>query len=235
MGSEMLDIKMVMGSIAFLTPIPVKGDVEKLRRNLWIFPYTAILIGLIISIPSTIWHYFTIDIRFLTIVFYLIAEGINHVDGLADFGDALFAPENRKKEALKDTVTGTGGIVTVLIYLIIAYHTLFSASVIQIIFSQTVAKYSMLLLMATSRPGWQGMASYMMEFVGSRDLIIGILPIVVVGYFVGVGAISTLLFAVLFVFILKKYSESKFGGINGDIIGTVNCITFISTLSILTF
>ncbi len=225
---------MISSSIAFLTPIPVKGDVEKLRRNLWVFTYTAVIIGLIIAIPDFVRQHLGVDIRFLAIAFYIAAEGINHIDGLIDFGDAIFAPESRKREALKDTNTGAGGIAVAIIYFILLYHALQNVDAVQVIFSQIAAKYSMLLIMAASRPCWGGMASYMMEFAGLRDLIFALPPVAVAGYLTGVKTVCALFFAILLVFAVKRYSDMKFGGINGDVIGATNCLTFLSSLLIFT-
>jgi len=221
---------MLGSSIAFLTTIPIKGGVEKLRRNLWTFTYTAVLIGLIVSIPDFLRQYIGLDIRFLAVALYIAVEGINHIDGLIDFGDSLFAPESRKKEALKDTNTGAGGIAIAILYLILLYHSLQFSSAMQIIFAQIAAKFSMLLLMVTSKPSWEGMASYMMEFAGLKDLLIALPPLIVAGYLVGLNSLYAIAVTILVVLILKGYSEKKFGGINGDIIGSANCIAFLFSL-----
>lgn len=225
----------MLGSISFLTTLPVKGDVEKLRRNLWIFTYTAIFIGLVIAIPDFIRWYAGIDLRFLAVVLYVAIEGINHIDGLIDFGDALFAPENRKREALKDVNTGAGGIAMAVIYFLLLYHILQLSDAFQIIFSQIVAKFSMLLLMVISKPCWEGMGSYMMEFAGYRDLILASPPLFIAGYLAGVNSVFAFVLTLVVVLMLKSYSEKKFGGVSGDIIGAANCITFVSSLILLKF
>lgn len=225
----------MLGSISFLTTLPFKGDVEKLRRNLWTFTYTAIFIGLVIAVPDFVRRYAGIDLRFLAVVLYVAIEGINHIDGLIDFGDALFAPENRKREALKDTNTGVGGIATATIYFLLLYHILQLSDAFQIIFSQTVAKFSMLLLMVISKPCWEGMGSYMMEFAGYRDLILAVPPLLVVGYMAGMNSVFAFILALAVVLMLRSYSEKKFGGVSGDIIGATNCITFVSSLILLKF
>ncbi len=218
-------------SISFLTTIPAGGNVENLRGNLWLFPYTAILIGLIVSLPHLVESY--LDIRFLAVVFYVAAEGINHIDGLADFGDAVFAPKSRKSEALKDLNTGAGGITVVVVYLILLYELLMRASVWGIVLSQVLAKYSMLLIMFSSKPSWKGMAAYMMEKISAKDVFIGFLPVVVIGYFLGWKSIVALLISIITTLALKKYSEKHFNGVSGDVVGSANCITFVSVLAVL--
>lgn len=223
-------IDAVRAAISFLTTIPVGGDVENLRKNLWLFPYTAILIGLIISIPHLVRAY--ADVRFLAIVFYIAVEGINHIDGLADFGDALFAPKSRKKEALKDLKTGAGGIAVVVIYLILLYELLMRANVWEIILSQVLAKFSMLLIMFSSTPSWEGMAAFMMEKISARDMIIGFLPVLAFSYILGWMSAAAFFVSLIITFALKKYSERHLGGVNGDIIGSANCLTFVSALTV---
>ncbi|WP_202319283.1 adenosylcobinamide-GDP ribazoletransferase [Archaeoglobus neptunius] len=226
---------MLGDALSFLTTIPVRGDVEVLRRNLWMFPYAAIVIGLVTAIPAIVYRYAGLDIRFLAVAFYVAIEGINHIDGLADFGDALFAPESRKMGALKDLNTGTGGVVTLAIYFILLFHILARAEFVEIVFSQVVAKYSMILIMFASKPSWEGMASYMMEFTSLRDVAAGAIPLIALSYFTGIKSVYALFFAFVAVFLLKRYSEAKFGGINGDVIGAANCITFVLSLITLEF
>jgi len=224
-------IEAVRASVSFLTTIPLGGDVEDLRKNLWLFPYTAILISLIISIPYLIRDY--VDVMFLAVVFYLAVEGINHVDGLADFGDALFAPEGKKRDAIKDLNTGTGGVAVVVIYFLMLYSLLLQSGLWEIMLSQVLAKYSMLLLMFTSKPSWEGLGSYFMEGISFRDILIGSFPAVLLCYKIGVVSAFAVAIALALVLSLKIYSEKHFGGINGDVIGSANCLTFVASLAVL--
>lgn len=224
-------IEAIRASISFLTTIPLGGDIEKLRKNLWLFPYTAVLVSLVVSIPYLIRDF--VDVRFLAVVLYLAVEGINHVDGLADFGDALFAPKSKKRDAIKDLNTGTGGVAVVVIYFVMLYSLLSQSGLWEILLSQVLAKYSMLLLMFTSRPGWEGMASYFMEKISIRDVLIGALPVVLVCYKIGAESVVAVTFVFVAVVFLKRYSEKHFGGINGDVIGSANCLAFVTSLALL--
>jgi adenosylcobinamide-GDP ribazoletransferase len=225
-------IKAIRSAISFLTTLPLGGDVEELRKNLWLFPYAAILIALIVSVPHFIRNF--VDIRFLALVLYLGAEGINHVDGLADFGDALFAPKNRKREAIKDLNTGAGGVAVVVVYFLLLYTLLYRSDFWEIALSQVLAKYSMLLLMLLSRPSWDGMGSYFMGKISSKDVFIGAVPVVLLCYKVGIESLAALASGFAVVLLLKAYSEKHFGGVNGDVIGSANCLTFAASLSALT-
>ncbi|MCS7135418.1 MAG: adenosylcobinamide-GDP ribazoletransferase [Archaeoglobaceae archaeon] len=215
-------LEILKSSIGFLTTLPVKGDVEVLRRNLWIFPFVGLFLGFLISIPA----FFGLGV--LCIILYIALEGINHVDGLADFGDAFFAPRERKIVAIKDLQTGVGGVVFLCIYFIVLYHSFLRVGVFEIFISQILAKFSMLFLLTTSKAPWDGMGAYFMEFANKKDLIIGAIPLSLV--FLALESLIALIFALFITVCLKYYSNSRFGGVNGDVIGAANCITFASAL-----
>jgi len=217
-------IEAFRSSISFLTTIPLGGDVESLRKNLWVFPFTAILIGSVVAIPGFF------NAGFLAIVFYVAIEGVNHIDGLADFGDALFAPKDRKKRALKDLNTGAGGITVVLVYLILLHEFLSKSNFWEILFSQIAAKFAMVLLMFVSKPAWEGLGAFMMEKVSAKDILLGFIPLALFGLKVWPESVLSILSLIFVVIFLKKYSEKHFGGINGDVIGSANCLTFVSSL-----
>jgi len=220
MGSTALEI--LKSSIGFLTTLPVKGDIEVLRRNLWIFPYTGLILGALISIPALI------GLGILCLILYIALEGINHVDGLADFGDAFFAPKDKKRQAMKDVQTGTGGLAFLCIYFVLLYHGFLHVDTFEILISQIFAKFSMLLLLTTSKPSWEGMAAYFMEFARKRDMLFGAIPLTLA--VLEPKSLVALAFALLITFCLKYYSNSRFGGVSGDIIGAANCLAFASTL-----
>lgn len=215
-------LEILKSSIGFLTALPVKGDIEVLRRNLWIFPFVGIFIGSIIAIPALL------GLWILCILFYVAVEGVNHLDGLADFGDAFFAPENRKKIALKDVNIGTGGVVFICVYFLLLFYSFQKLEVLEIISAQILAKFSMLLLLVTSKPAWQGMGAFMMEFAKKRDLAIGAFPLMIV--FLKLSTLVSLFFTVLISILMRNYAERKFGGVSGDIIGACNCVSFATSL-----
>ncbi|MCS7121777.1 MAG: adenosylcobinamide-GDP ribazoletransferase [Archaeoglobaceae archaeon] len=211
-------------AISFFTTIKLDGDFESFRRNLWLTPFVGILIGLIVSIPKIF------DIphsQFFCLLIYVAVEGINHIDGLADFGDAFFAPKDRKKKALKDLNLGAGGVIFVSMYFLSLYHFLRYVEFEDLIFSQFLAKYVMLLFLVFSKPAWEGMASELMKFSKKRDVFVGFLPFF---FFLDQEKILILIISIIIFLLIKKYSEINFGGVNGDVIGASNCITFSTSL-----
>ena len=168
----------------------------------------------------------------------MAVEGINHIDGLSDFGDAIFAPKDRRFQALKDTKTGVGGTVVVCIYIFTLMQAFMNLkSVVAIVNSQIMAKFGMLLLLTTTKPLWRGLASCMMEFASLRDLVIGfiimsILTAVCSLVYTDVIVINLILLILAFAY--RLFVVKVFGGVNGDLIGALNCITFASGLLLAT-
>ena len=188
------------------------------------------IVGLFISAAAILEKHFLVTPVFVVLAYFFI-EGINHFDGLVDFGDAVFAPKNRKTEALKDTKIGAGGTAFALVYVLILFQDFTLADVQDIIFSQILAKYSMLVAIIFSKPAWEGMASYMMRFAGKKDILLGS-AIVALFMIIDTSIIECLAATLLITFIVVKYSEKNFGGINGDVLGALNCIVFATSLGI---
>uniref|UniRef100_A0A7J2TI83 Adenosylcobinamide-GDP ribazoletransferase n=1 Tax=Archaeoglobus fulgidus TaxID=2234 RepID=A0A7J2TI83_ARCFL len=220
-------LEILKSSISFLTTIPLKGDIEVLRRNLWIFTFAGTLIGFLISIPSIL------GLWILCLFLYVAIEGINHIDGLADFGDAFFAPREKKMTAMKDVKIGAGGLTFICLYFLVLYYSFQRVEFLEIVFSQTIAKFSMLLLLTTSKPAWNGLGAYMMEFARKRDLFFGSLPLLISA--LKPSLIIPALFSILITIAIRRYSEKNFGGVSGDVIGASNCISFASALLICSF
>ena len=234
-------MKVLKGGIGFFTQIPIGRDpesFESLRRNLWILPIIGLISGFVIALPS----YFLalLNIEFIAVLLYILVEGINHIDGLADFGDSVFASNNKKFEALKDTKLGSGGVIFIVFYLVIlffSFQSIRAEIIYAIILSQVCAKTAMLVLLTTSKPLWEGLASTMMEFASKRDLVVGVLIAILIFAFIALHTnfriFLVFISSIVVVVFYRAYVNKKFKGVNGDIIGALNCIVF--ALSILIF
>ena len=235
-------MKALAGGLGFFSRIPIGCDAESyesLRKNLWILPIIGIILGTIIATLAYPLSYIDgVVIGVLIVIIYLAVEGINHIDGLADFADSIFAPEHKKFDALKDLKTGVGGVTAICLYFLSLTASLTNLNgielIIAIINSQMMAKFGMLLLLTTTKPLWDGLASSIMEYASKEDLYKGFSIIIVIStvfsliYF-RVIVINLALLAICIFYralVLRKY-----GGINGDIVGALNCIVFASGLS----
>jgi len=232
-------VKSLRAALSFFSTLPAgKGyeDYDVLRRNLHVIPLAGAVIGVLIASITALISFFAPKLTFLGVIVYLAFEGINHVDGLADVGDALFAPRHRRKDVLKDVRVGAGGVVFVVVYLLLlfqAFRSLNLADMISaVVLSQTSAKFSMLFLITTSKPLWEGMASSIMEFADTRHLIGGFLFLLAI--YASFAALSGNLLVIaahfflslLAIFLIRAAAHRIFGGVSGDIFGASNCIVF---------
>ena len=236
-------MKALIGGLGFFSRIPTGSDAESyesLRKNLWILPIVGVILGTIIAIIAYLLSYIDgIVIGVLMVVIYLAIEGINHIDGLADFADSIFAPEHKKFDALKDLKTGVGGVTAVCLYLLALSVSLSNLNGIELILaiinSQMMAKFGMLLLLTTTKPLWNGLASNIMEYANKADLYKGFSVIIAISAIFSIlcfKVIVTNLALLAICIFYRTFVLRKYGGINGDIVGALNCILFASGLSI---
>jgi len=224
-------VKSIAGAIGFFTTFPIGRDArsfEALRRNLFILPVAGLFAGVVIGALSYLFA--SVGVGFLAILAVLAVEGINHVDGLADLGDAMFVENARKKEVLKDTKTGVGGCILICLYLLTIAFSAERMGAFQLFLAlitlEVSAKFAMLLLLSTSKPLWDGLAKTIMEFADRKQAFAGFIIstailIPVQQFF---PAIQIFLFSIALVLVYRAYVIRAFGGINGDITGALNCI-----------
>ncbi len=228
-------MELLKASLSFFSTIKVRGDFEKLRNNLWIIPIAGFIIGIAISLIS--YPLFYLKIGFLSVITYIAIEGINHIDGLADFFDSYFAPNDKKLKALKDLQMGSGGVLSIVIYItILAYS--FSKLKIEdyffaIILGQVLAKQGMLHLMLSSKPLWNGLASEFMKGLKKRDYFSYLFTfslIFLLSCFNLKKPMECLVAYFITLYLFKLYVNRKYGGINGDMLGALNCIIFAGVI-----
>ena len=114
----------------WLSTIPVgisMEGIEALMRHVYVFPLVGLALGAILgavayiagqALPANL-------VAIVVIVAIYKLCGINHIDGLADFGDGVIAHGSREKkvQAMKDVSLGTGGAVFIAVILLAAFAT----------------------------------------------------------------------------------------------------------------
>ncbi|HDD31728.1 MAG TPA: adenosylcobinamide-GDP ribazoletransferase [Thermococcus litoralis] len=222
--------------IPFMTRVPIKGDFEKARNEIWSFPLLAILTS---SLPTLI-LYLNLPLRNLLAVLSLyFIMGLLHLDGLADFADGIMTKGDRERKikAMKDLNTGIAGIFAVVMVLFVQVYSLSYVPFYALFLAELNSKYVMVLALATKKPFGKGLGAYFMEamnrgqlFVGSLIYIALLLPLVIYNQKVVFSVLGLLIGAYV-----TKLSLDNFGGLNGDCIGAIAEITRAGTLLILAF
>lgn len=161
-----------------------------LGKRLYLFPVIGAVIGLLIGGIGYLFRSVlppeAASVLIIASLYYL--TGINHLDGLSDFGDGFVAHGSREKkiDAMRDVSLGIGGVV----FCVIAVLGLFAAIsgilgldpagagyrfLAVIIAAEVSAKQAMLTISAFGKSIHPGLGSIMIDETGPREFAIGLL------------------------------------------------------------
>jgi adenosylcobinamide-GDP ribazoletransferase len=238
-------------SIAFLTVFPVGMDTDGVAQAasyMPLFPFIGMLIGLIVGIG--VWLLEMIFPQLLSAMIgmglLLLINGVQHMDGLLDFGDGLMFHGSRsgKLKVMRDPTTGAGGFalgVVVLLVTVFSIAAIPSAQIaLSLIVSEASAMLAMVLATAAGKSAHKGMNTIFVEAMhrqrGLRlsfsymiTLAVSLLALRSVGLIVVFGATLTALLMIV-------VSNRNFGGLTGDVLGATNEITrTVALLLVLVF
>lgn len=240
--------KSIVEIISFLTIIPIgklsKGiGLENISKNMFLFPFVGLLIGLL-TIPVVLISFYFFNqfvSAFIVIIFLIILTGIHHTDALADFADGIMVRGNKDKKynVMHDPRIGAAGAVAVsgyLIGMVIAISSITSLDrlMIAIILSEIVSKYSMVLQSHYCESAWEGYSSLFTKNMKSKKkmAIATIITIVLIALISNMSVIGLQIFIVGIIccFIVIYISKKNFGGITGDVMGATNEIVRLCSL-----
>jgi adenosylcobinamide-GDP ribazoletransferase len=213
-----------------------------------IFPLIGAAVGLLAGVV----------VRFLELVlptlaagciglgFLLLVNGVQHADGLLDFGDGVMfhGSLNEKLRIMRDPTTGAGGLclgVVILLTTVLSIGTLpTSFIVLGLTASEAAAKFSMVLATAIGKSAHKGMNTIFVErmhqhrglrlaFSYAIIVAISLFALKALGFVIVIGVTLTAL-------VMVMISNRHFGGITGDVLGACHEISrTISLLLILVF
>ena len=195
------------------------------------FPLVGLLIGGVLYLAASIVQSYLPSLPFifqasLLVLMWVWMTGGLHLDGVADFSDAMSSgvvERNKLLEIMKDPRCGAFGVVSVLGVLIlklvslswILQHSLFWALIIPVI-----ARGATLLWPIFSRPMSHGMAAHYFSdikpsiYVISYTVLLGGICL----FDWKAGLLGLIVSLVVFTYLFLKV-ESRLGGFNGDVLG----------------
>ena len=213
-------------------PVGISMDgVEALMSHVYVFPLVGIILGTIIGgsayLLSRIFPAPLTSVLLLVIIYKLC--GINHLDGLADFGDGVVAHGSHEKKvaAMKDVNLGTGG-AAFIVMILIAYFSIINTMPslllpFALLVAEVSAKQSMIAFAAFSTSLQKGFGQIMIERTGHKEFSIGLALSGAVSYFaLGPLGLAMLAASQLAAFYLVIVAKRNFGGATGDGIGATN-------------
>ena len=217
--------------LPFFTRIPVKGNFERVRGELWALPLLAPLT----SALGTLVLYLKLPLsNVLALLALYLTIGLLHLDGLADWADGVMVKGDREKKikAMKDLNTGIAGVFAVVMVLLLQVYSFQFLPFYALYLAELNSKFAMLLTLATKQPLGQGLGAYFMGGMSRRQLTIGtalyfllLLPVA----YIEPRSLSSLLGLLAGAYVVHL-SLKNFGGLNGDCIGAVAEITRAGTL-----
>ena len=235
--------------VAFLTIIPVGMDDDAIQQAacyMPIFPLIGALIGLLTGIFVWLLE-FTLQaliVGFLAVGLLLLLNGVQHFDGLLDFGDGLMChgPRKRKLRAMQDPRTGAGGLslgVVVLATTAVSVAALARPTVIVgILVSEAVGKFSMVLEAWVGKPAQQGLGSVFVKSMNGRHrnmrltaAFLSVLFVAVLGLR-GIGLLAVIAGTAASMLLLS-ISRKAFGGVTGDTMGATNELSRLVSLLVI--
>ncbi len=202
-----------------------------MMKHVYVFPLVGLVLGLILGAVALIasWALTPGLVAIVIIVAIYKLCGINHIDGLADFGDGVIAHGTieKKIQAMKDVNLGTGGGVFIAIILLAMYAILFSMPAallpLAIIASEVSAKQSMIAFAAFSRSLQKGFGQIMIERTGKKEFISGLaIAAAICAAVLGPLGLVILAASQVGAIYLVTVANRNFGGSTGDGIGASN-------------
>jgi len=231
------------GGFGFLTRLPVghDGDAwEAFRTTPVAFPIVAYVVGALVAVPLALPVPKPVA-AFLFPVWLYLVTGINHVDGLADLGDALVVhgdPE-RRRSVMRDTVVGVGAVLAIALAVAglalaglalargVPAGSAFAGGVAVlgvVVAAEVGAKLGMVALVCTGSSTHEGMAAELTGEVGPPDLLLPALVSLPAGLLTWPNPASAFALggAILGTALVRAWAVRQLGGVSGDVFGASN-------------
>lgn len=233
-------------SVAFLTILPVGMDadgVEQAASHMPLFPLIGAVIGLVVGVVVWLLELILPQLpsAAVGVGLLLLINGVQHFDGLLDFGDGLMFHGSRsgKLRVMRDPATGAGGFALGAVVLLVTISSLASIPHASLISALTLAvaaaMFAMVLATAMGKSAHKGMNTVFVAAMRYQRglrlslscliiLIVSYLAFQAVGFLVVLGATAT-------AFVMVAVSNRQFGGLTGDVLGATSEI--VQTVSLL--
>jgi adenosylcobinamide-GDP ribazoletransferase len=223
-------------AFSFLTiiPVPVKQKPKSaaLAQAMIFFPLVGLCIGMVsLAVAGMVDSHFPprLTALFLVLIPVILSGGL-HIDGIADFFDAIFHTDRQEiLRIMKDSrigVWGTLGVVFVILFKWEALSTLLSRDIVFLL-ALSLSRWSFVMisfLLAYARPEG-GLGKEVAGQVTPQHLAISTIGVVLLSLFLGWKGLAAVMLSASFVFLLSRWYRRKIGGVTGDVIGATGELT----------
>ncbi|QGN07290.1 adenosylcobinamide-GDP ribazoletransferase [Halorhabdus sp. CBA1104] len=219
------------GALGFLTRLPIGRDEaawHAFRARPATFPLVGYLTGGLAALPLLV-PVFPATAAFGFLVWLYVLTGINHLDGIADLGDAavVHGDRQRRREVLSDTTVGVGALAAVglvFVGLTTAGYELagLPARVALVVVATEVgAKCAVALGACFGSATHDGLGAQFTDGLDSRNApgpVVVALPVAALTWPEPAAAVA-LLTAVATVGPMVLWARRTLGGVDGDVLG----------------
>ena len=226
-------------ALAFLTKIPIPGQNkitgDNLVKSSSYFPLVgAILGGLLYLFSRLIFIFFagkTLLTAALLLILWVFLTGALHLDGLADTFDGLAGGRTKEDrlQIMKDSSTGSFGLVAVILLLLLKFTCLQSLRgehlTAALFYSPLLSRWSMVTLMFFTpyAKKKESLGKPFVEQMGKKQLILATALTAAAGFIYPCTFFLILLPPILlFTLLLRQLFLQKLNGITGDCLGAAN-------------
>lgn len=233
----------VRGGVAFCTRLPLSGserDWIRFQETPAAFPAVGYLVGLLLALPFVVLDGPAAAVAAVYLLFVYLLTGVNHLDGVADLGDAAAIHDgDDRRKALKDTTTGVGAVGSVAV--VVAALALGAVAVAGlpvgaiflvavVLAAEVSAKLAMATVACLGTAAHEGLGS---QFTRNADPALLLGPAVVSVPAALLGGVPTVLAVTagpLVAYGLVRWAETALGGVNGDVFGAANELARVAAL-----
>jgi adenosylcobinamide-GDP ribazoletransferase len=205
--------------------------IEALMRHVYVFPAIGLVLGGVLAaaalLSSLIFPPNLTAIVVIVAIYWLC--GINHLDGLADFGDGVISHGTLEKkiQAMKDVNLGTGGALFIALILLCNFTVISSLPSyllpLALMASEVSAKQSMVAFAAFSRSLQKGFGQIMIERTSKKEFLIGLgISTLLCAAILGLLGLAILIVSTASALAMVIVAKRNFGGATGDGIGATN-------------
>ena len=218
--------------IQFMTriPIPIEIKMEKqtISRGIFFFPFIGMMVGAISWGLYFLFGFINHEMGALgAVAGMLIATGGLHADGLSDTFDGFFSARSREKilEIMKDSRTGTFGVIAIVFDLLSRYIMIKNLDPAQVFLtlillcgSSRLGAAMLITFGKSARKG--GLGELFSASAGKVYFLISAAAYIAAGFFLaGLSFLILLSAMLLFCLVLMQRSYKIIGGLTGDVYG----------------
>lgn len=204
------------------------------------FPLAGYVIGVFLAVPLLLPLPTPVDAALFLVTVYGVT-GINHVDGLADLGDAAAVHgAEKRRTVMKDTDVGVGALLAVA--LLVAGLALAAVGLVAlpleaivaiVVTAEVSAKLGMAGLAAFGSPAHEGLGSQLIDQTPRGFVVAAIVSVPTVALswppLVGIVMISA---SLLTTAVVGRWARSWLGGVSGDVFGATNELSRLVALHV---